>query len=322
MKGDLVGSWGDRDDVREPRCILAAMKGSLSNSSSPPIQVNWRAAFGIAAALIVLFTLQNYLAPPVTRAPPTLQTAFVIQLINWSIWLLLLPTIARAAQRFRGSTGLRREQLPRQLLTAARIALTHGLLAGFVRWVAGVSVSHDALEATISFAVVNFAPSYIRTWLIAAAFHALAYYQEARYREVSAARLETSLTQARLETLQGKLQPHFLFNTLNSIMALIRENPLSAEAMVGNLGELLRASLSSTSSQEISLGEELLLVEKYTDIERVRFQERLQVNFEVPAQLHQARVPHLLLQPLVENAIRHGLAPRETGGLVRVLRAA
>jgi signal transduction histidine kinase len=297
------------------------MKHEISVPIANPasgVRVDWSLAFKVATALVVLFTIQNYVAPPAQRVPASLGTAFIIQAVTWYTWLALLPIIVAAVRRFRESDRPLAGQVPEQLMAAAGVSLLHGAMAGLGRWMTGVSTADDVVVAVTNFPIVNFASGFIRYWLIAAAYHVTAYHQEVRAREVAAARLQANLAEAKLENLQGKLQPHFLFNTLNSVLALIREDPRAAEQMVENLGELLRASLSMASSREITLGQELALLEKYTAIERVRFQERLRVELEVPESVRLAHVPQLLLQPLVENAIRHGLAAHEDAGLVRI----
>jgi LytS/YehU family sensor histidine kinase len=117
-----------------------------------------------------------------------------------------------------------------------------------------------------------------------------------------------------------QLHPHFLFNTLHAISTLVHSNPDRAERMIASLSEMLRTTLSKHDAQEVTLREELSVLEPYLDIEKTRFGERLTVSLEVPEELMDAIVPHLLLQPLVENAIRHGIAPRPEGGEI-TLRA-
>jgi LytS/YehU family sensor histidine kinase len=127
---------------------------------------------------------------------------------------------------------------------------------------------------------------------------------------------EASLARARLESLEGRLQPHFLFNTLNAITALIRHDPPAAEAMVGHLSELLRAALDASPGREVMLEREIELLSHFIAIQRARFEERLTVSVEMEAAARTAYVPHLILLPIVENAIRHGIAPREAPGSV------
>ena len=256
--------------------------------------------------------------PPALRASDSLLDRFLVQAATWYTWLPLLPLIVRAARSFRSGGKVRLVRVPVQLLAAVYIVFLHGVLTAVVRWATGVSTSPSLLTAVTNFPFYDFASGFTRYCLIAAFYHLSAYHQEVRLRDLSTVQLQASLTQARLDNLQGLVQPHFLFNTLNSIAELIRSEPAQAEQMVEYLAELLRFSLTFANENEVSLAEELTLLEKYTAIEQVRFGERLRVELDVPPELRQARVPLLLLQPLVENAIRHGLAPREEPGLVRI----
>jgi sensor histidine kinase YesM len=143
---------------------------------------------------------------------------------------------------------------------------------------------------------------------------AISYFRQARDRE----QLEARLERAQLETLKLQLQPHFLFNTLNTITALIGVDPRVAERMVSGLSELLRLSLRNAGEQEVPLSRELELLEHYVDIQQIRFRDRLTVTLEVAPDTMQALVPNFILQPLVENAIRHGIGPRAAPGHVDV----
>ncbi|HEX7123402.1 MAG TPA: histidine kinase [Gemmatimonadaceae bacterium] len=141
-----------------------------------------------------------------------------------------------------------------------------------------------------------------------------------RYTEAAQAseRLQTRLDQAQLQALKLQLQPHFLFNTLNTITALIHRDPVAAERMVSGLSELLRFSLGTAGEQEVPLERELEVTRHYLDIQQVRFQDRLSVSFEVEADAPRAYVPNLLLQPLVENALKHGIGPRAAAGHIAI----
>jgi signal transduction histidine kinase len=143
---------------------------------------------------------------------------------------------------------------------------------------------------------------------------AISYFRQARDRE----QLEARLERAQLQTLKLQLQPHFLFNTLNTITALIGVDPRVAERMVSGLSELLRLSLRNAGEQEVPLSRELELLEHYVDIQQIRFRDRLTVSLEVAPDTLQALVPNFILQPLVENAIRHGIGPRAAPGHVDV----
>ena len=140
------------------------------------------------------------------------------------------------------------------------------------------------------------------------------YLRETRER----ARAQDQLAEAQLHSLRLQLQPHFLFNTLNTIVALIGTEPRAAERMVAGLSELLRASLRLADEQEVPLARELDHLQLYVDIQQTRFGDRLDVDMDVDPAVRSALVPSLLLQPLVENAIRHGISPRAAGGHISV----
>ena len=115
-----------------------------------------------------------------------------------------------------------------------------------------------------------------------------------------------------------QLQPHFLFNTLNSIAALVHSNPDGADAMISRLGDFLRTTLEAPQVQWVTLRRELVFIQDYLAIEQIRFQDRLRVELQISAELMEVRVPNFILQPLVENALKHGLADRPQGGTLRL----
>lgn len=143
-------------------------------------------------------------------------------------------------------------------------------------------------------------------------------YRASRDREVRASQLEARLAQAKLQALRLQLQPHFLFNTLNTISSVVYDDPRVADEMIGRLGELLRATLRATTSQEVTLEEELRYLELYLDVMRARFDDRLVVSVDVDPATREALVPQLLLQPLVENSIRHGADPENATATIAV----
>lgn len=154
--------------------------------------------------------------------------------------------------------------------------------------------------------------------VLVGATHALHYYDRFRERELRASQLEAELAQSQLHRLKMQLQPHFLFNALNGILTLIETDAEAADRMLSQLAALLRESLRADAPHEGSLREELSLLDRYLEIEKTRFADRLRVSFEIDPGILDARVPNLLLQPLVENAIRHGVARRAGGGRVDV----
>ena len=144
--------------------------------------------------------------------------------------------------------------------------------------------------------------------------YALHYSRESQARAVKEAQLETRLVEARLRTLQAELQPHFLFNTLHAISSLVHTNPDGADRMISRLSDLLRLTFDRSGAARVSLQEELEFLQKYLEIEQTRFQDRLTVRFDVDPDTLDAEVPRLILQPLVENAIKHGVSPKPGAG--------
>lgn len=137
--------------------------------------------------------------------------------------------------------------------------------------------------------------------------------------QTETARLNEQLSKAQLNALRRQIEPHFLFNTLNAIAGLIRENRNDAAiSMIAELSDFLRRVIDDSSRQEVPLGEELEFALKYLDIQKVRFAERLQVSVSVPNELFSARVPSFILQPMVENAVQHGVSKRAQGGAIRI----
>jgi two-component system, LytTR family, sensor kinase len=157
----------------------------------------------------------------------------------------------------------------------------------------------------------GFYADWLAYWAATGVIHAIEYYRESRERELEA-------TQLALENLRSQLQPHFLFNTLQSISTLIHRDPAAADRMLTDLSDLLRLSLRSTASQEVPLSEELDFLQRYLEIMRVRFGDRLVIRVDVSTDVLNAMVPSLVLQPIVENAIRHGMADRPDVGHVAV----
>jgi signal transduction histidine kinase len=155
-------------------------------------------------------------------------------------------------------------------------------------------------------------------WVILAVSHAFDYYRKLNERELKTAELEKSLTQAKLRALQSQLNPHFLFNTLHTISALMHIDVEKADRMVAKLSDLLRYALDSTDEHEVPLRDEITFLKRYLEIEQTRFGDRLTVTMDIPADTWDAKVPNLILQPIVENAIRHGIEPHARPGKIHL----
>ncbi|RYF04588.1 MAG: histidine kinase [Deltaproteobacteria bacterium] len=229
--------------------------------------------------------------------------------------MVLTPVVFWLAARFDLTTPFRR--LPHLLLhagasfglTLLQRALSRTGLALLA--VPGIQLSWSALLATVNVWV----PLY---WMLLFVAYALELYDKFRQRTRDAARLEIQLVQAQLQALKMQLNPHFLFNTLNAVTALIGDDPEAAQRMTAKLGAFLRTVLDNTDEQQVPLAQELRLTELYLEMEQIRFADRLTVTYQLDTLALPALVPNLLLQPLVENAVKHGLATTTASACIHI----
>jgi two-component system, LytTR family, sensor kinase len=280
--------------------------------------------WGLIAAGWTLFALFFASEVVISRAydgrPLRLGETLVAWLICAYLWLALTPFVLRLARRFPLGRGQGARNLLLHLGASVLFALVQLAAYVFVASLAGLEIGkRPFLEAYRGIFVGDFHFDLLTYWAILGLCHALDYYRKYRERELRAAQLETRLAQAELDALRMQLHPHFLFNTLNSISVLMAEDTKAAQRMLARLSDLLRASLENEGAHEVSLKKELEFLESYLEIEQTRFHDRLTVRMEVDPKALDARVPHLILQPLVENAIRHGIAPRAAPGLIEIL---
>ncbi len=155
-------------------------------------------------------------------------------------------------------------------------------------------------------------------WLLVVSMHALAYHRRSLERERRALKAEALLAEAQLAALQAQINPHFLFNTLNAIALYVHEDPKAAEAMIESLSEMLRTVLAAANRREVSLLEEFAFVDRYLAIQQIRFSDRLTIKREIEEDTLDAKVPTLFLQPLVENAVVHGITPERSAGMITI----
>ncbi|HEU4525800.1 MAG TPA: histidine kinase [Gemmatimonadales bacterium] len=240
------------------------------------------------------------------------------ELASWMPCALLTPAIVAAALRVRAA-GL---SLPRVLLFhligAALFVVVGGALMGTMENLLPWARPETVLRAAGSGILRYLGPDLLIYCQVVAASEAFAHAWESRRRGIAAATYARQLAEARLHVLSAQLQPHFLFNTLHAISALVYDDPARAERLLARLSEMLRLTLRSGTRVETTLEEELALLRRYAEIQEARYGERLRVGFEVEPGVRGAMVPRLILQPLVENAIRHGITRRITPGRVDV----
>jgi two-component system LytT family sensor kinase len=271
-------------------------------------------AFWTAVALV--FALQDVLVLGTSRIP--FHRLVVGQLASWWPCALLSPAIAAGALRIRGSRPPLRRALALHALGAALFLVVGGALMGTLESLLPWARQGPGLGAAAGGVIRYLGPDLLLYFLVVAATEAAAHAWESRRRGIAAATYARQLAEARLHVLSAQLQPHFLFNTLHAISALVWEDPARAERLLARLSEMLRLTLRSGTRVETTLAEELALLQRYAEIQEARYGDRLRVGFEVEPAVRSALVPRLILQPLVENAIRHGITRRITPGRVDV----
>jgi signal transduction histidine kinase len=236
------------------------------------------------------------------------------------IWAAFTPLVARLARRHPISSHARARTLGVHLAASAVFAIAHGTLFALVYPPLMGMPFHFAHQLTgvPSILMVFFLANLLTYWGIVGICWTIQALRLSRERELRASQLEAQLADARLERLQTQLHPHFLFNALNSVLPLVFRDREAAALTISRLEELLRRSLDADAAQLVPLSREIEFLEMYLEIQKTRFQDRLRVAFDVPPELFEARVPNLILQPLVENAIKHGVSTQLGGGKVEI----
>ena len=276
---------------------------------------------GVSSALGLFSTFEayNYVAL-FTSEDPSFLMLFLLNMTYWWSWALLVPGVLWVARRFPLGRQTWRASLGVHVGCVVVFVGTHTLLTVTFRVIIMSSMGRDSdwLSEIQRLFLMNFDWEMMTYWAIVGLSHALDFHRESQDRSLASAQLETRLAEAQLQALQRQLHPHFLFNTLHTISALMHRDTEAADAMLARLSDLLRLTLDRIAVQEVSLREELEFIDKYLEIERTRFGDRLQVSMAIEPDTLDALVPNLLLQPLVENAIRHGVAQKLGGGRMEV----
>lgn len=248
---------------------------------------------------------------------------FFAQWSAWALWLLLAPAAWWLRQRFPLERRARWRSLSAHILAVIVLCLAHAAASQFATQL----ILQFGAEVPWQVQALRLAVAWVQDLPLGALFYALVlgigsaldYYRQFRERELRASQLETQLAQAQLQMLKMQLHPHFLFNTLNGITGLVRDNDNAAAVqMLVGLSELLRQTLDSAGKQEVRLSEELEWLELYLKLQQMRFSDRLQISIEAAPDTLDALVPNLITQPLVENSIKHGLQQRAAPGHIAI----
>jgi len=248
---------------------------------------------------------------------------FFTLLLAWLPWIFATPLVLRLGRRYPPA------QWRRVSTWVVHLAVCGGIGLTYAAWVA-------LLESLLNPWALSPGPDpFLQLWLhkfyggllsylilysmILLVGHLLDSREKLALQQTETARLNEQLSKAQLKALRRQIEPHFLFNTLNAIAGLVREQRNDAAvSMIAGLSDFLRRMVADSDRQQVPLGEELEFTQKYLDIQKVRFAERLQFSVDVPAELLSAQIPSLILQPMVENAIKHGIAKRTHGGAIRI----
>ncbi len=282
----------------------------------------WIAAIWSAGALIdatqTMFTMQSEGG----HAQRSCLLMFLVEFASWLPWALATPLVIRLVRRYSVSGGMRVSSI------GMHVALFAAISACAAAWCAILQVVFNPWGKLRQ-------PVFMDTWTMTLLYQSLTYLvayalivtitlvvdaRESMARQITeTARLNEELSRAQLAALRRQIEPHFMYNALNSIAGLVRDHLNDAAVnMIVGLSEFLRRSSEDSHKSQVALQEEVEYLQRYLDIQKARFGERLQVSVDIPEELQRAQVPNLLLQPLVENAIKHGISKRIAGGAVRV----
>ena len=276
--------------------------------------------WGIWTFIGIVFTLQGYFTSYRSERPVPFTEAFYMQMVWAYLFALATPLVLWAASRLpiERSSWIRSALLHLPLSIVLAVLLT--ALGRVLIWLRFAYPAGKPLtfESITRFVIGNFSEAIGIYLMIALASYAYSFYNRYREGRLRTLQLEAQLSHAQLQALKMQLHPHFLFNTLHSISALLNKDVEAARKMITRLGDFLRLTLENSGSQEVTLQQEMEFLSCYLEIERIRFQNRLVTHMDVSPQSLLAKVPNLILQPIVENAIRHGIAPRSTPGLLEI----
>lgn len=286
----------------------------------------WLVFLPVAVAFAALTAGQSWLYERNMARHDTIWINFLAYLVLVAYWLAIAPIVAYVIRSFPLASGVYARHISIHVITICSLGAGYMLYL----WAANMYVIrflgpdkfayiplHDWLHESGTMAVSN---AIFRYYIPVAAIGYVGFYRDlSRKRALRAVNLENELGKAKLQMLRIRLQPHFLFNTLNSISELMHTDIKEADRMLVLLGELLRIILQNAEGDEyVPLHVELNHLNKYLEIEKVRFRERLAVRYEIAPECLEMQVPYLLLQPVAENAVKHGASKRSSGGLVVV----
>ncbi len=290
------------------------MRDSDSILQRVPVSARWLSYVGVWLLVALFSASQTIVTYRATGGPVDPPLVVKLTLLGWAIWAMLAPGVFVLARRWDLRSGRRGLRVVGHLLASGLGALIATGLYLVLRNIVGLP-SPRSYPVQLLQSVHTNVTVY---WAVVGAAHAYDYYRANIQRRAEAAELRESLSRAQLDALRAQLHPHLLFNALNSVSSLIHDDPVAAEDMLVQVSELLRRVITNPDGAEVTVAEEVEFLERYLSIEKIRFGERLTSTIEVSDDVLNALVPPLLLQPLAENAVKHAIGTRPSGGTISV----
>ena len=281
--------------------------------------LQWALIFAAWTLIVLTFSVQAYVFAVARGRPDNFWHEFLIASSDWYIWAALTPLVLFFCRRFRITSDNWIPTVVMHLIAGIAISFLQLAIQVRLNYILIPGYKMTYWRVLYFFATFKGHINLLTYWVIVALNHGLYYYEQSRARELAWSRMEADLANAQLQVLNMQLHPHFLFNTLNSISTLISEDPQSARQMVLKLSELLRASLNKIDQPAVSLQQELELLGCYISIEQTRFKDRLTVEQEIDSTALACEVPTMILQPLLENAVRHGIAKHKQADRISIV---
>lgn len=273
---------------------------------------------GIATLLTVIFTFDKYISSNYIRGgSATFIAAAAHSAVTWYVFAFLTIPLLKFVRRFPIQKKTPAAMILLYIFASILFSFAHTTTT-YLFWFKRLGYKVVFSEDFILHLISHYAFNLIIFLSIIGLYYLIEYYRISRERELRTAELKTLLSQTRLQVLKMQIQPHFLFNTLNAIAALMYEDVNKSHTMLSRLSDLLRIALDSSERQEVTLQEEMTFLQSYLDIQELRFQDRLQINVNTPPETLNAMVPSMILQPLVENVVTHGLEPLGNKGKIEI----
>ena len=281
--------------------------------------LTWPAILGAWTLIVLTFAVQAYVFAVSRNRADSFRHEFLVASTEWYVWAALTPLVLLLCRRFRISVQNWIPTVVLHFVASVLISLLQLAIQVRLNFLVNGGYSLGYWKVLYFFATYKLHMNLLTYWVIVALNHGIYYYEQAQSRELAWARMETDLANAQLQALNMQLHPHFLFNTLHSISTLISDDPKAAQEMVLKLSDLLRATLSKIETPEVPLGQELELLDCYLSIEQTRYKDRLKFSKEIDPAALACAVPTMILQPLVENAVRHGIGKRKQADEISIV---